>query len=252
MTGSMPNSDMRGRLWIGLCGAVVAVALGAAGQLRAAEQTTTASPAAKVTAKKAVHARKHAVAVVAAPVAQAVVTPPPAPVAPPLPDWPINDKPVTATVVWNSAGLRIEAANSSLRQILNDVATATGAKVQGMGTDQRIFGTFGPGAARDVLSQLLDGTGYNVLMIGDLGQGTPRQIVLSARPNGPAPQVANNQNQADDNSDAEDQPPAQEQAPPVLGNGLRPENGPRTPQQIIQEMQQRQQQIEQMQRNNPQ
>ncbi len=55
-----------------------------------------------------------------------------------------------------------------------------------MGQDQRIFGAYGPGPARDVLSQLLDGSGYNVLMIGDQGQGTPRRIVLSARPAGPA------------------------------------------------------------------
>jgi len=182
-----------------------------------------------------------------------VAAPAPAPVAPPPPDWPANDRPTPATVVWNSQGLRIEAANASLKQILNDVATATGARVQGMSGDQRVFGSFGPGPARAVLSQLLEGTGYNVLMIGDQGQGTPRQIVLSPQPNGPAQQVASNPNQADDNADVADpQPQEQPQPPPVLGNALNPGNVPRTPQQIMQEMQQRQQQIEQMQRNNPQ
>ncbi len=57
-------------------------------------------------------------------------------------------------------------------------------KLEGMDQDQRIFGTYGPGPARDVLSQLLDGSGYNVLMIGDRGQGTPRRIVLSAHSGG--------------------------------------------------------------------
>ena len=55
-------------------------------------------------------------------------------------------------MVWDSQGLRIEARNSSLQQILNDVSTATGAKVDGLGTDERVFGIYGPGQARDVLA----------------------------------------------------------------------------------------------------
>ena len=72
----------------------------------------------------------------------------------------------------------VNAANSSLAQIMKAIAAETGATVQGMAQDQRIFGIYGPGRARDVISQLLDGSGYNVLMVGDLGQGTPRQILL--------------------------------------------------------------------------
>ena len=154
----------------------------------------------------------------------------------------------------------MDASNSSLLQILKDVATATGASVEGLNSDQRIFGRYGPGPARDVLSQLLDGSGYNVVMVGDLGQGTPRQIMLSSQPKGPAPPVANNQNNTpDENADAQDQPqpqPPPQQQPPAIRNGFTPGMPPRTPQQIMQEMQQRQQQIEQMQQqqlqqNNP-
>ena len=176
--------------------------------------------------------------------------------APKQPDWPVNDKPKEASVVWNSKGLRIEAANSSLHQILNDVATATGAKVSGMTTDQRVFGTFGPGPARDVLSNLLDGSGYNVLMVGDLGQGAPRQIVLSKAPTGPAPPVVNSPPPAYEDSNADIEQPQQPQPlvqPQNAPEGPAPPNQPRTPQQILQEMQRRQQLIEQMQqRNNPQ
>jgi hypothetical protein len=193
---------------------------------------------------------------------------PETPPAPPLPDWPANNQPAQATVVWNAQGLRIEAANSSLQQILKDVQMQTGAKVEGMGADQRIFGTFGPGPARDVLSQLLDGSGYNVLMIGDRGQGTPRQILLSPPPQGPTPPVMPNQNsEAEENVDMADQPQPQPPPPPPPGfqppniqNGFNPNMPPRTPQQIIQELQQRQQQIQQQQQqqmqqqqqNNPQ
>jgi hypothetical protein len=162
--------------------------------------------------------------------------------------------------------LRIDAANSSLQQILKDVSAATGAKVSGMGADQRIFGTYGPGPTREVLSQLLDGSGYNVLMIGDQGQGTPRQIVLSRQPTGPAMRsMGNNSSQSSDDGNSADveepQPPPQQlqpespQPPQNQPAGFGPGAQPRTPQQILQEMQQRQQQIEQtqqQQRTNPQ
>lgn len=100
---------------------------------------------------------------------------------PPQPDWPINAQAKPAAVTWNKQELSIDAANSSLQQILTDVASATGASVDGITKDERIFGTFGPAPARDVLAQLLQGTGYNVMMVGDEGQGLPRQIILSAR-----------------------------------------------------------------------
>jgi hypothetical protein len=149
-------------------------------------------------------------------------------------------------VVWDSQGLRIDAANSSLQQILKDVSTATGAKVDGLTTDERVFGAYGPGQTRDVLSQLLQGSGYNVIMIGDQGQGTPRQILLSPR------QAASSQgaprpaptNSNDDENDVEEQPIAPEPiapARPIFPPGATP----RTPQQTMQEMQQRQQEMRQ-------
>ncbi|HEV2486433.1 MAG TPA: hypothetical protein VGT08_12945 [Terracidiphilus sp.] len=220
------------------------------GTLFAAAQPTTQAPAVSTSAHKPSNPHKRPS--VAHPPAQSILAAP-TPVTPPapvLPNWPANDHPAKATVVWDSQGLRIEASNSSLGQILKDVATATGAKVEGLGSDQRIFGSFGPGKARDVLSQLLDGSGYNVLMIGDQGQGTPREIVLSAQLKRDAPQVANNQTGAnDENTDNDEQPvpQPQPQPPPNIRNGFEPGAPPRTPQQIMQEMQQRQQQIEQMQ-----
>ena len=61
-------------------------------------------------------------------------------------------------------------------------------KVEGLSQDQRVFGSFGPGDPRDVLSQLLEGSGYNVLMLGGQGDGAPEEIVLSiAKPAGPQP-----------------------------------------------------------------
>src|SRR5580692_8404589 len=146
----------------------------------------------------------------------AVVTEPAAPASPPAPNWPINSRPAPASVVWSNGGLRIDATNSSLQQILSDVSTATGTKVEGLNEDQRVFGEFGPGEARDVLSQLLAGYGYNVLILGDQGQGVPRQIVLSVRHTGSAQPVAANSSQDDGDDDIPDpQVDTQPQPPPV-------------------------------------
>jgi hypothetical protein len=235
-----------------LMGTILAV-----GTLFAGAQPTTQAPAASTSTHKPSH--PHGRPSAAKPPGQSILAAP-TPVAPPapeLPNWPANDHPTDANVVWDSQGLRIEASNSSLGQILKDVATATGVKVEGLGSDQRVFGSFGPGKARDVLLQLLYGSGYNVLMIGDQGQGTPRQVVLSAHTSGDAKQTQNDQTASnDENTDNDEQsvpqvqppPPPQLRQPPQNRNGfVEPGAPPRTPQQIMQEMQQRQQQIEQMQ-----
>jgi hypothetical protein len=179
----------------------------------------------------------------------------------PPPDWPANDRPSEATVTWDSHGLRIVAANSSLAQILKDVATQTGATQEGLNKDERIFGVYGPGPARDVIGQLLDGSGYNVLLIGDLGQGTPRQIVLTARSTGNAqPGSVSHPGPASD-EDTEVEQEAQQPEPPPVEQGSQPPAGMAAPPpggvpmrspQAIQELQQRQQQIQQAQQPNPQ
>lgn len=87
----------------------------------------------------------------------------------------------TAIVTWNSQGLEVEAWNSSLNQILQDVAAKTGARLEGLTRDQRIFGTYGPGPGYDVLSKLLEGSGYNMLMFGSHDARPPLTIVLSVR-----------------------------------------------------------------------
>jgi hypothetical protein len=158
-------------------------------------------------------------------------------------------------VVFNSHGLLIVASNSSLAQILKDVSTDTGAKVEGMGADERIFGTYGPGSARDVLSELLDGSGYNVLMVGDRGAGTPRRIVLTIPPGSAMPSTAN-KTPAPPNNDADadqqaPEPEAEQEQPQPPPNSSGPPVPVRTPQQMIQE---RNRQLQQMQngQQNPQ
>lgn len=144
---------------------------------------------------------------------------------PELPKWPAKEDPTPASITWDSHGLRIEASNSSLQQILKDVATATGASIEGADDDQRVFGTFGPGPAREVLSLLLHGTGYNVLMVGDQGQGTPREVILSSRNSVTAQSAAHPNPAADsDDDDDEDNRPVQPVVTDRYGQGLGPES----------------------------
>lgn len=206
------------------------------------QRTSAIKPVAHSSAHKRRKTAKSATKAATSPVAIAT---PPVPLAPPLPNWPVNNKPAEATVVWDSRGLLIQASNSSLDQILKDVSLKTGVKVEGIGADERIFGTYGPGPARDVLSQLLDGSGYNILMVGDQGEGTPRRIVLSGRPNGPAPPpgnpnpVVSNDNDAENDQDSEArQFEPNPVLPPVPG-------GPGVPARAQQMMEERQRAIQQ-------
>jgi hypothetical protein len=225
--------------------AACAVFAGLVGIQTVAGQAPPAATPAPVQAHKPLahkaqaHKRVSAVKTQVAPAAlvpAAVTTP-----VPEIPKWPVNEKPDAAAVTWDSQGLRISAANSSLQQILKDVSTETGAKVEGMGADVRIFGAYGPGRARDVLSQLLEGSGYNVMMIGDQGQGTPRQIILSARASGPEPAGGSPAPVAEEDADVDEQPQQPEQRQPGTPP-FRPGFAPRTPQQTMQDRQQQQQQ----------
>jgi len=141
------------------------------------------------------------------------------------PKWPINDQPLKADVTWDSHGLTVQADNSSLSQILNEISTLTGTTVAGFGRDheQRVYGSYGPGRARDVLVQLLQGTGYNVVMVGDLGQGAPRQLLLSlpgtqpGAENSAKPSPARAANPDDEDEDAPEELPSPPQRTPRPG-----------------------------------
>ena len=181
------------------------------------------------------------------PLQAAAPTPPPEP---PKPDWPANDKPAPAKIIWDNHGLTIEANNSSLEQILHEVATDTGAKLDGKVGEERIFGSYGPGPARDVIAQLLDGSAYNVLMVGDQGQGTPREIVLTNRPTGPAP-ASNAQNNNEEAGEYE-QPQQPMPGIPPMRNGFGAQGMPPEQYQQMEERraeleQQRQEQLQQQQ-----
>jgi hypothetical protein len=155
--------------------------------------------------------------------------------------------PNQATVSWGSHGLKIEASNSSLNQILRQVAGHTGAKLEGLRQDQRVFGNYGPGPASDVLLMLLDGSSYNVLIIGGLGADPPLEIVLSAR--SPAGSLtANNQNHSKDDAAIDPEPQPQPESQPVQNPFLNGNDGlPHDPTEFMKEILDRQHKIDEQQ-----
>lgn len=183
----------------------------------------------------------------------------------PVPYSILNTPAEPARVTLASGKLTIEATNSSLSSILRQIAKAGGMKIAGPypNSGQRIFGKYGPGAPREVLSDLLTGSGYNIMMLGITPAGTPRELSLSARAAGGVPRPSSQSaqpNQDVDNYDdsvppeqmedqgtqeeqgqpqEEAQPPEEPQTPPSAQNRVR------TPEQILQELQRMHQQQEQ-------
>ena len=154
----------------------------------------------------------------------------------------LGDKPAgPARITLNTGSLAVDANNSSLSQILKDLG-ATGMSVDGFEKDTRVFGVYGPGQPSEVIAELLDGAGYNFMMVGETDAGTPREVILTARSDAPisAPQPVSPQQQEEEE---EPPPPPQQMEEPLQPRtppGTTPpgdQQRPRTPQEMLQELQ---------------
>jgi hypothetical protein len=142
-----------------------------------------------------------------------------------------------AQIVFTGDTLSIRADNSSLSAILHQVASKSGMQIDGLSGDERVFGSFGPGAPRDVLADLLNGTAYNLVLLGDLG-GAPRELILTpaTRAGGAAPPPAPTAT----NDEAANEPEAEVPPPPDVppaGTTPPPTPGVKTPQQLFEQLQ---------------
>ena len=163
----------------------------------------------------------------------------------------IQQPPSQADIEASPERLTIKASNASLTQTLQRIADKTGMHLEGVSGDERVFGSFGPGAPRDVLTALLNGTSYNMIMVGSLDNGAPRQLLLSAKSSS-APAVtappAPPQSTDDDTAEVPQDDPPQAMPPPgrpMMGQG--PGGQPHNPQDMLQQLRQ-----QQMQQNQPQ
>jgi hypothetical protein len=158
-------------------------------------------------------------------------------------------QPAEVTVAAHS--LTIKANNSNLSEILHQISSNTGMKIEGLSKDERIFGSYGPGDAREVLLALLEGSGYNVVMVGADASGTPRELSLTQRGSSAAGAATPVQAvpSADDSEDGDQevqqipQPEPPPSAPPQASNDGNQQ--PRSPQEILQELQRLRQQNQQ-------
>ncbi len=136
-------------------------------------------------------------------------TPPATPAieaAPPVPPT-LEQMPAVAPQVTYSEGqLTVKAQNSTLADILKAIHTQTGAQIDVPGNAaERVVGQFGPGPARDVLSQLLNGSHFNYVLLGSEANpfGLDKVILLakSGAPvdSSPVEQANNNINPATPN-----------------------------------------------------
>jgi hypothetical protein len=130
-----------------------------------------------------------------------------------------------ATIELQAHSLTIRADDSSLTEILHQISAQSGLKVEGLAHDEHIYGNLGPGEPENVLASLVDGLGYNVVMLGKSQSGIPLELILTPRAQGPepapSPAAASDQ---DDASATDDQPPPEPQQFP--NRIIRPFPGP--------------------------
>jgi hypothetical protein len=192
---------------------------------------------------------------------------------PPIPITPSQRPPKRAQVTYADGTLSISADNSSLNQILRQISTDTGMKITGGVTDERVFGQYGPDNPAQVLAELLNGTGSNMILVRRDGPA-PAELILTPRQGGPTPPnpnatAFNNRPEPEDTPNQPIQPPQFASPPPANpippanpgvpaqaspANSSQPEspNGVKTPQQIYEQLQRLRQQQQQQQQPNPQ
>lgn len=111
---------------------------------------------------------------------------------PTTPELPTDAAATPADISFKDGQLTVVAKNSDLNGILKQIAETSGMTIDGPGKDTRVFGVYGPGNPRDVLTDLLSDSGCNFMMVGDTADGAPRTLVLTALngASGPAPTAA--------------------------------------------------------------
>jgi hypothetical protein len=187
---------------------------------------------------------------------------------------------VPPQVSYQNSQLTIVAPNSTLADILRAVRKQTGADIEVPAAPERVVTHLGPGPARDVLAELLNGSRFNYVLLGSQTDDSAlTKVVLVAKTGSdtiapppptpdpalgiaqantpPAPAQEQQQpdtaeaDQVDDNAAnvddaaAQDQPPQEAEQQPNPNEQQQP--GVKTPQQMLQEMQQRQLQMQQQQ-----
>ncbi len=112
----------------------------------------------------------------------------------PLPQLPMDLMPAAPPKVGFQGGLlTIVAQNSTLSDILRDVHKLTGATIDmPPNANERVVTRLGPGAPRDVIASLLNGSTFNYVMVGSSSDpAAVTSVVLTPKPTGAPPPTTN-------------------------------------------------------------
>jgi hypothetical protein len=163
-----------------------------------------------------------------APVAEAPKTP----AAPAYPVPPARQPARPATVTFEGGQLHVQANNSSLSAIFGQISRETGLTVDGMSSDARLYGEYGPGPVAGIVSKLLEGSRYNYVLVGVGSNGVPKKLMLT-----PVGGAMNNSTVAASTGTVPARPPAPPAASPApaMANPSAPVK-PKTVQQIFDEL----------------
>jgi hypothetical protein len=196
------------------------------------------------------------------------------PVLPPLPSGPtgpiqqqipLDSIPsIPPQVTYKDGQLAITALNSTLGDILRAVRKQTGAEIEIPEARERVVVHLGPGPAREVLAELLNGSRFNYVLLGSVldPNGLTRVVLVAktGRDNASGSNQSAQQSQPMMNQAANMQPPPEQtddaeveentddsadQAAEADQPTAADQPEVKTPQQMLQEMQQRQLQLQQ-------
>ena len=190
------------------------------------------------------------------------VPPPPLPSGPqgPVPQVPLDAIPAVAPQVsYQNGQLTIIAPNSTLSDILRSVRKYTAADIEIPATaNERVVTRLGPGPAREVMAELLNGSHFNYILLGSPEDANALVRVVLVPKSGPdtpnsetvakkndTPQPANGVDTADPLEDTAEDTPDQGPVEAEQPTAAPDQPGIKTPQQLLQEMQQRQLQLQQ-------
>jgi hypothetical protein len=199
------------------------------------------------------------------PTKQVQLEPPPPPAPPPPPPTLEQMPAVPPKVRFINGLLTIVAENSTLNDVLRAVRAQTGAAVEiPANATERVVTHLGPGAPRDVLASLLNGSHFNYVMLGSpTNPNIVDRVILTSKSGGvpdagsaPLPPGQGNaaaapmeEQESQQGVDIAEQPveePAEN--PATEENQPQPPNGQqqvKTPEQLLRELQLQQQQQQQ-------
>lgn len=177
--------------------------------------------------------------------ARRVMIGPPAPVAP----TPEQMPPSAPTITYQDGLLSVESTNSKLSDILSGIRARTGIQFEGaVASSDRVAGKFGPAPANEVLTSLFQGSRFDYVIVGSAENPDAVQRVILTPTGGTATASSANQpataaQQPSGDEDEAEETPVQTQPPPMpqqTGQISPPATGPKTTEQLLEELKQMQ------------